>query len=394
MAKKKRFERIIVLSDSEDASSDEDLHQPRPRKKPRLPNQEQEGGFNTGLTPRQPDINTPLPSSSNDIYRSNNVIVISDDDDDDFRSEETPIRKRLRTSDTEATDASKQWESPVVSDSDDDDCVIITPTTAVTDKDPVEYLEDPTSEERRPKCNIHNCFIEDITSSTSPYMTHFQATKQELVTRLYKLYNQTVFNNQLPDKLQITWSKRLTATSARCCNVRGDVNQYSKIEISEKVCDSADRVRDALVHEMCHAACWLINGVQKDGHGKLWKSYAQSVTRVHPELPPVNIYHTYDINYKYNYVCEWCLNRVGRFTSLKDERAHCRFCGGRLLLMNTTENEDMPSTSHHTPYSQTFRENCSAAKRTASGINHQKPMQRLNSGCSIKRKRSAPSVIK
>ncbi|XP_075720665.1 germ cell nuclear acidic protein-like isoform X2 [Rhinoderma darwinii] len=355
MAKKKRFERIIVLSDSEDASSDEDLHQPRPRKKPRLPNQEQEGGFNTGLTPRQPDINTPLPSSSNDIYRSNNVIVISDDEDDDFRSEETPIRKN---------------------------------------KDPVEYLEDPTSEERRPKCNIHNCFIEDITSSTSPYMTHFQATKQELVTRLYKLYNQTVFNNQLPDKLQITWSKRLTATSAQCCNVQGDVNRYSKIEISEKVCDSAERVRDALIHEMCHAACWLINGVQKDGHGKLWKSYAQSVTRVHPELPPVNIYHTYDINYKFNYVCEWCLNRVGRFTSLKDERAHCRFCGGRLLLMNTTENEDMPSTSHHTPYSQTFRENCSAAKKTASKINHQKPMQRLNSGCSIKRKRSAPSVIK
>ncbi|XP_075719870.1 uncharacterized protein LOC142760566 [Rhinoderma darwinii] len=204
MAKKKRFERIIVLSDSEDVSSDEDLHQPRPRKKPRLPNQEQEGGFNTGLTPRQPDINTPLPSSSNDIYRSNNVIVISDDDDDDFRSEETPIRKRLRTSDTEATDASKQWESPVVSDSDDDDCVIITPTTAVTDKDPVEYLEDPTSEERRPKCNIHNCFIEDITSSTSPYMTHFQATKQELVTRLYKLYNQTVFNNQVSGREELS----------------------------------------------------------------------------------------------------------------------------------------------------------------------------------------------
>ncbi|XP_075716879.1 germ cell nuclear acidic protein-like [Rhinoderma darwinii] len=326
--------------------------------------------------------------------RSNNVIVISDDDDDDddddFRSEETSIRKRLRTSDTEATDASNWWESPVViSDSDDDDCI----TTAVTDKDPAEYPEDPTSEERRPICNIQNCFIEDITSSTSPYRTNFQATKQELVTRLYKLYNQTVFNNQLPDTLPITWSKRLTATSARCCNVREDVDRYSQIEISEKVCDSAERVRDALIHEMCHAACWLINGVQKDGHGQLWMSYAQRVTRVHPELPPVTIYHTYAINYKFNYVCALCPNRVGRFTCLKDERAYCRFCGGRLLLLNTTENEDMPSTSHHTPYSQTVRENCSAAKKTASGINHQKPMQRLNPGCSIKRKRSAPSGI-
>ena len=32
----------------------------------------------------------------------------------------------------------------------------------------------------------------------------------------------------------------------------------SKIELSTKVLDSSDRLRDTLIHEMCHAAAWVI----------------------------------------------------------------------------------------------------------------------------------------
>jgi len=31
-----------------------------------------------------------------------------------------------------------------------------------------------------------------------------------------------------------------------------------------------ERVRDTLIHELCHAAVWFLNGVN-DGHGSLWK---------------------------------------------------------------------------------------------------------------------------
>lgn len=31
-----------------------------------------------------------------------------------------------------------------------------------------------------------------------------------------------------------------------------------------------ERLRDTLIHELCHAAAWLINGVH-DGHGRYWK---------------------------------------------------------------------------------------------------------------------------
>ena len=39
-----------------------------------------------------------------------------------------------------------------------------------------------------------------------------------------------------------------------------------------KVCDTADRLRDTLIHEMCHAAVWILNGV-KNGHGQIWNAW-------------------------------------------------------------------------------------------------------------------------
>jgi predicted SprT family Zn-dependent metalloprotease len=44
-----------------------------------------------------------------------------------------------------------------------------------------------------------------------------------------------------------------------------------------KVCDTADRLRDTLIHEMCHAAVWILNGV-KNGHGQLWNAWYVHLT--------------------------------------------------------------------------------------------------------------------
>lgn len=128
---------------------------------------------------------------------------------------------------------------------------------------------------------------------------------------------------------------------------RNGGSRYARIELSEKVCDSAgnaprkpktsqelwllnnssthllmlgpiappnccrfvsaDRLRDTLIHEMCHAATWMINGV-RDGHGTFWKLYARKATLAHPELPMVTRCHSYDIKYKFQYQCTRCKN--------------------------------------------------------------------------------------
>ncbi|XP_077148951.1 germ cell nuclear acidic protein-like [Ranitomeya variabilis] len=328
MANKKR---TFVLSDSEN-SSDEDFHQSHPKKRPRLPDQ-QEAGFDTGITSADPDVITTFPSVSNDIYSDFNIIVVSDDDDY-LSGEETSSPKRLRTSDIVADDAPEHCGSPQIYILSDGEYNIITPSSPVTDTESSGCLERSTSEEQ-PICGTQGWVLMDLTSPASPYVQDFPNTKYELVTWLFKIFNSTVFESKLPESnIEIKWSKRLRVSAGNCRNTFLDGELYSIIQLSEKVCDSAERLRDTLLHEMCHAACWHLNGVQVDGHGPFWVSYTEQAARVHPELPPVSVYHTFDIKYKYNYVCAGCGRRVGRFTKICKEKQYCRKCGGKLLMEN------------------------------------------------------------
>ena len=103
------------------------------------------------------------------------------------------------------------------------------------------------------------------------YIKNFKSTKTELAERLYQMYNVEIFENALPDDMQITWNVRLTKTAGLCYSKRHKKynieTRSSRIELSTKVIDSVDRLRDTLIHEMCHAASWIISGY-RDGHGQ------------------------------------------------------------------------------------------------------------------------------
>ncbi|XP_077116997.1 uncharacterized protein LOC143773431 [Ranitomeya variabilis] len=145
MANKKCCKRIII-SDSEN-SSDVDFHQSHPpKKRSRLPNYQTEGGLKNGITPIDPELITSFPSCSNDFFSSTDVIVISDDDE--YSSgEKISSRESLRTSDIEDYDTPEQC-GPPHTDSDDDDCIIIEPSSPVTDTESSGCLERSTSEEQ------------------------------------------------------------------------------------------------------------------------------------------------------------------------------------------------------------------------------------------------------
>ena len=34
-----------------------------------------------------------------------------------------------------------------------------------------------------------------------------------------------------------------------------------------------ERLKNTLIHEMCHAAVWLINGVKNGGHKRQWQAW-------------------------------------------------------------------------------------------------------------------------
>lgn len=151
--------------------------------------------------------------------------------------------------------------------------------------------------------------LENCHQDAKRYRLNYKNTKEELVKVLYKMYNDQIFENKLPPDMLIEWNVRMRGTAGFCYNKKtvgvNGVRRSSRIELATKVCDKAERVRDTLVHEMCHAAAWLINEVA-DGHGPFWKTWAMKAMRAFPELPAIKRCHDYEIHTKFTYKCVQC----------------------------------------------------------------------------------------
>lgn len=88
------------------------------------------------------------------------------------------------------------------------------------------------------------------------YRKYYKSKKVELANKLFKLFNEKVFERKLAE-VSIKWNKKLLNTAGRCNNSRTGGVRKSFLELSDKVLTSADRLRCTLIHEMCHAATWV-----------------------------------------------------------------------------------------------------------------------------------------
>lgn len=208
---------------------------------------------------------------------------------------------------------------------------------------------------------------------TPAYKREFKKIRDNVVKELFHLYNKTVFDNKLPDDLQITWNNRMTKTAGFCFYSKLGSKNSSRIELSDKVLDCTERVRDTLIHELCHSATWLINGV-RDGHGAQWKYWATKANKLHPDLPIIMRCHAYKINGKFSYECNGCGTRFERFSkSIKLEKHRCAKCGGIPELVNRT-----PSTRPENPYNIFMKENFSSVKKNNPGLSHKDCMVKIS----------------
>ncbi|KAM4660911.1 germ cell nuclear acidic protein isoform 2-T2 [Amazona ochrocephala] len=243
------------------------------------------------------------------------------------------------------------------------------------------------TEERLRVCSVPGCFLQDLSNPRSHYVMYFKKNKEDLARKLYRLYNSTIFEQKLPDKMEIIWNKKMRKTAGYCVTglTEGpEAKRYARIELSEKVCDSADRLRDTLVHEACHAATWLINGV-RDGHGRFWRYYANKSSVIHPELPIVARCHSYEINYKFIYECVLCKATTGRHSkSLDTERFVCAFCGGQLVLRQPTRKGGTPAKTRLVPFAKHVEGNCGLTKREQHGLSPAGVMQELSADFALK----------
>ena len=122
----------------------------------------------------------------------------------------------------------------------------------------------------------HNIYLYRCHPEALKYIRNYSRHKKDLVNILFHLFNSKAFESKLPTDMLVSWNARLTKTAGMCIQRRikitkrqdisyhsqntpeTDVVRASKIELSTKVLDSCDRLRDTLIHEMCHAAAWIL----------------------------------------------------------------------------------------------------------------------------------------
>ncbi|KAA0190888.1 hypothetical protein HAZT_HAZT002562 [Hyalella azteca] len=152
--------------------------------------------------------------------------------------------------------------------------------------------------------------------------------------------------------MAITWNVKMTKTAGICYNEvdRSKASgRNARVELSTKVVDCPARLRDTLVHELCHAAAWLVSGY-KSGHGPVWQDWVSRATGVFPELPSIGRCHNYEIACKYQYKCIKCGFSIGRHSkSLDTERKVCGRCLGRFELLAMSARKPTSATTASQP---------------------------------------------
>ncbi|OWK54323.1 Acidic repeat-containing protein [Lonchura striata] len=266
---------------------------------------------------------------------------------------------------------------------------MITTPARIPGNDSVSCSQSAKTEKRIRVCSVPGCFLQDLSNPASHYVKYFKKNKEELTQKLYRLFNSTIFEQKLPENMVIIWNKKMRKTAGYCVTGQREGpegKRYARIELSEKVCDSADRLRDTLIHEVCHAATWLINGI-RDGHGRFWRFYANKSAVIHPELPVVTRCHSYEINYKFTYECVRCKATIGRHSqSLDTARFACAFCGGQLALRQPAGRGGTPARTQLTPFAKYVKENYALAKREQHGLSHAEVMKKLSADFALKTK--------
>ncbi|CAM9282923.1 unnamed protein product [Chrysoparadoxa australica] len=227
------------------------------------------------------------------------------------------------------------------------------------------------------------------------YGAMFQRQRDDLTARYFRIFNEGAFDGAL-SSVQVTWSKKLlqTAGITVCTKLRalsGKMTHKAKVELSTKVVDSEDKLRSTLLHELCHAAAWLVDKTAKPPHGKVFWKWAEAASKAFPRIE-VTTCHSYEINYKYRWECTGCGGVLGRHSkSIDVTKQVCSKCKGRLKLLGCFDSEGKArSPRGPSPFSLFVKAEFAAAKAALpSGTSQGDIMKELSRKWAAQKKPSA-----
>jgi len=267
--------------------------------------------------------------------RVNTVIILSDDDEYDSESDVEEDEQSAFT----------------ISDDDDSDCSSDSDDSAVRKKAP--STPPPT---RKNKTSKQKSLPKEVTKDSQT--KNFSKTRVDMTSQTFAEFNQLAFAGQL-SSVKVEWSKKLN-TTAGITRMKGKLGsqhantRVATIELATKVIDNEEQLRSTLLHEMCHAAAWLVDGVHKPPHGKVFKQWASKSMRKIKDVK-VTTTHDYDIKYKYQWACTnaKCNVIIKRHSRSVDPTKHCcGKCKNKLIEIEVPGKGEDVSNNAFTPKKQ------------------------------------------
>ncbi|EEC47745.1 predicted protein, partial [Phaeodactylum tricornutum CCAP 1055/1] len=176
----------------------------------------------------------------------------------------------------------------------------------------------------------------------------FRRIRASLAQTNFEKFDRDAFHDLLLSEVTLSWSNKLRTTAGltrmRKTTRQGSPTKYTAvIELSTKVIDNPFRLSSTLMHEMCHAAAWVVDHVAKPPHGKCFKKWAKHAMSSFPDIM-VTTTHDYEIQYKYAWACTTpkCGVIIRRHSRSVDPfKQVCGRCKGALMEIEVPD--ELPS---------------------------------------------------
>lgn len=131
------------------------------------------------------------------------------------------------------------------------------------------------------------------------YTGSFESNRDMLLYYYLDLFNLVVFDGKLTGRLRIEWHSAVAGSNRTIAVTLAMGNGgVARIVLSELHIKSKRRLRDALIHELCHAAVRIIDGIKPTiSHGPEWHKWTRIAENVLPGIPKITeiinweIYH-------------------------------------------------------------------------------------------------------
>jgi predicted SprT family Zn-dependent metalloprotease len=170
--------------------------------------------------------------------------------------------------------------------------------------------------------------------------------------------------------VKIEWSKTLRSTAGRAKwkqermkQAGGDFTyiHHASVELAERIIDDENRLLNTLAHEYCHLANYMISKIRDQPHGTSFKEWGRKcvdAVKQHPIYKhyPIEVTtkHSYEIDYKYVWLCIDCGHKYGRHSkSIDPAKARCSLCKGGLQQVkpkprNVSPKKNTPASNNGT----------------------------------------------